>query len=363
MPEQPLTPNAVYSAVPTIQVDGQANDKVTGQLLSLEMREQEGGMSAIEMRFGNYGTFSAGKGDLVFEDGAVLKLGATVQVYAGDVSSPTEIFRGKITALEGRFPAGGPPDLVVLAEDALQGARMRRRTKNWDSATLGQIATQVASNLGLTPVLDGLDSSIGTQQQFNESDLHFLRRLLARYNADVQIVGAELHASPRAQAQRNSIEIDLNSQLKEVRVVADLAHQVTQVTATGWDYNQGQAISVTSQTTSLGPGSGQGGKDWLGQALAARSEQAGQFATLNSQEAQALVDAEFAQRNRAFVVAHGVSEGNPNLRVGSYLKLNGLGPRFSNTYYTTATVHHFDTGGGYETRFRAECAYLGGGAS
>jgi phage protein D len=96
------------------------------------------------------------------------------------------------------------------------------------------------------------------------------------------------------------------------------------------------------------------------QALSSRSEHLGQFSSLNTGEAQALVDAEFAQRCRMFVVADGVSEGNPNLRVGTYLKLNGLGPRFSNTYYTTSTVHHFDTQGGYETRFRAECAYLGG---
>lgn len=240
---------------------------------------------------------------------------------------------------------------------------MTRKTKNWDAATLAQIARQVASNLGLTPVLDGLDANIGAQQQFNESDLHFLRRLLARHDADVQIVGGELHASPRSQAQRNAIQIDWNSQLKQVRVLADLSHQVTKTTATGWDYSQGQAISATSQTSSFGPGSGKTGKDWVGQALAARSEHLGQFANLNSQDAQALVDAELAQRTRAFVVAHGVSEGNPNLRVGTHLKLNGLGPRFSNTFYTTATVHHFDTAGGYETRFRAECAYLGGASS
>lgn len=362
MPETPLTQNAVYTAIPTVQIDGQANDKVTAQLLSVEMREHEGGMSALEMRFSNFGSFSTGLADLVFEDGAVLKLGAAVLVYAGDASSPTEIFRGKITGLEGRFPDGGPPDLVVLAEDALQSARMARRTKNWESATLTQIAQQVATNLGLTPVLAGLDTNIGTQQQFNESDLHFLRRLLARYDADVQIVGTELHASPRAQAQRNSIEIDLNSQLKQVRVLADLSHQVSQITATGWDYNQGQRISVTSQTSSFGPGSGMKGSDWLQQALATRSEQMAQFSNLNTQEAQALVDAEYAQRMRTFVVAHGVSEGNPNLRVGTYLQLSGLGPRFSNTYYTTATVHHFDTEKGYETRFCAECAYLGGGS-
>ena len=362
MPEQSLTPNAVYSAIPTIQVDGQANDKVTAQLLSMEMREHESGMSALELRLSNFGTFAGGVGQMVFEDGSILKLGSAIQVYAGDVSSPTEIFRGKVTALEGRYPANNPPELVVLAEDALQGARMERRTKNWENVTLAQLVQQVASNLGLTPVVNGLDTNVGTQQQLNESDLHFVRRILARYDADLQVVGTELHASPISQAQRNSIEIDLNSQLREVCVIADLAHQVTKVTATGWDYQQGQTISVTSQASGQGPGSGKTGTQWLQDALSTRSEHLGQFANLDSTDAQALVNSEYAQRTRRFVVARGVSEGNPNLRVGSYLKLNGLGPRFSNTYYTTATVHHFDTEDGYSTRFTAECAFLGSGS-
>ena len=364
MPEQPLTQNAVYSAIPTVQVDGQANDKVTSQLLSMQMTEQEAGMSSLELRLSNFGSFATGLADMVFEDGAVLKLGAELKVFGGEVSSPTEIFRGKITALEGRFPDNAPPDLVVLAEDGLQAARMQRRTKNWDKVSLSDLAKQVASQLGLTPVVDGLDRSIGDQEQLNESDLSFLRRLMSRYDADLQVVGSELHASPRSQAQRNQIEINLGSQLKQVRVSADLAQQAAEVTVAGWDYSQGQAITATSQTTQLGPGSGQTGGQWLLNGFhLRRSEHLAQFSTFNAQEAQSLADAEYSQRARTFLVAHGVSEGNPNLRVGSYLKLNGLGPRFSNTYYTTATVHRFDTHRGYETRFRAECAYLGGATS
>jgi phage protein D len=359
MPETPLTTNAVYSAIPTIQVDGQLNDMVTAQLLAMEMREAEAGMSSMELRFSNFGSFQGGLADLVFEDGTVLKLGTALKVYAGDVNSPTEIFRGKVTALEARYPQSGPPELMVLSEDSLQGARMQRRTKTWDVSSLGDIVTQIASNLGLTPQVSGLDANVGTEQQFNETDLRFLRRLLARYDADLQVVGDELHASPRSQVQRNAIQLDMNSQLRAVRVLADLAHQVTQVTATGWDYQQGQTISVTSQATAFGQGSGQTGKDWLGQALSTRSEHLGQFANLNQAEAQALVDAEFLQRIRRFVVAHGLAEGNPNLRVGSWLTLTGIGPRFSNAYYTTAAVHRFDTDNGYETEFTAECAYLG----
>lgn len=362
MPETPVTTAAVYSAIPTVQVDGQLNDKVTAQLLGMKMCEHEGGMSDLELRFSNFGSFPGGIGDQVFEDGSILKLGAALTVYAGLVTSPTEIFRGKITALEGVYPSDGPPELIVLAEDALQAARMSRRTKNWDNTSLSAIVQQIAGGLSLTPVTSGLDAPIGSEQQLNESDLHFLRRLLARYDADLQVVAAELHATPRSQAQRNAIQLDMNSQMHEIRILADLSHQVTQITATGWDFKQGQTISVTSQTTSLGPGSGQTGAYWLPQVWGTRSEQLAQYATINQGDAQALVDAEFAQRSRRFLVARGVAEGNPLLRVGTYLTLTGIGPRFSNTYYTTAAVHRFDTEKGYATEFTAECAYLGSGS-
>ena len=359
MPEVPVTANAAYSAIPTVMVDGKLNDKVTTQLLSMRMSEAEAGMSDLELRFSNFGSFNGGLADQVFEDGSILKLGAALIVYAGEVTSPTEIFRGKITALHATFSGTAPPELIVLAEDALQGARMQRRTKNWDNMSLSEIVRQVAGGLGLTPVSSGLDATIGDELQLNESDLHFLRRLLARYDADVQVVSTELHATPRSQALRNTIELDMNSQLQECCIVADLAHQVTQVTATGWDFDQGQRISVTSQTTALGPGSGESGNDWIQQALGSRSEQLAQYATLNQPDAQALVDAEYAQRARRFVVARGTAEGNPRIRVGTVLTLVGLGPRFSNAYYTTATVHRFDTELGYRTEFTAECAYLG----
>jgi phage protein D len=360
MTETPITTKAVYSAIPTVKVDGQLNDKCTAQLLSMRMSEHEAGMSDLELRFSNFGSYRGGTADMVFEDGTVLKLGTSLIVYAGEVSSPTEIFRGKITALEGIFPNNEPFELIVLAEDALQGARMERKTKNWDNQSLSSMVQDIANGLGLTPVSNGLDTTVDSEEQLNESDLHFLRRVLARYDADLQVTGTELHASPRSQTQRNTITLDRTGQLHECRILADLAHQVTQVTTTGWDFNQGQTISVTSQTTALGPGSGKTGKDWMQQALSARSEQIGNFATLNQSEAQALVDAEYSQRARRFVVARGVSEGNPDLRVGSWLTLSGIGPRFSNTYYTTSTVHRYDTEFGYRTEFTAECAYLGG---
>jgi uncharacterized protein len=359
MPETQTTSRAVYTATPTIRINGQANPKVTDLLLGMEMVEHEGGMSALELRFNNFATKPDGTADFAFEDDAVLKLGAAIAIYSGDVSSPQEIFRGKITAIEGRYPKKNPPELHVLAEDMLQAARMARRSKTYENARIGDIARTVASQLGLSPVITGFDDSVGTQVQLNESDLAFLRRLLHRYDGDLQVVAREMHVAPRSQVQRNTLELEMHSQLQEVRVVADLAHQVTNVTCTGWDVGQGQRIRTSSQGVHSAPGSGRKGSDVLPDAIGKRSEHIGHVAVSNQSEAQALADSSFDQRARQFLVATGTSEGNAALRVGTNLKLKGLGSRFSNTYYVTYTCHRYNTDDGYVTDFRAECAYLG----
>jgi hypothetical protein len=352
--ETAVSPFPAYTARPTIRVDGQEHDAVNEQINGMEVREAEGGMTSLELRLKNT-TGVPDSDDLVFEDNRVIKLGAAITVYAGEELGPTEIFRGTISGLEARF-VGGTAELVVLAEDRLQLARMARRTKIHDNVTIAALVTEIADRLGLTPVVTGLTDNIGTQAQLDESDLAFLRRIVARYDADIQVVGGELHASPRVDVDRGTLRLALGGQLREARALADLAHQVTAVTVGGWDHVQGQSVSGRGVGAHLGVDRGLSGKDILTQAGGTRDEHVAHLAVSTAAEAQALADAAFDQRARRFVCVEGKAEGNPALRVGAQLELCGMGPRFDNTYYVTAATHVFDERG-YATHFEAESAY------
>ena len=76
-------------------------------------------------------------------------------------------------------------------------------------------------------------------------------------------------------------------------------------------------------------------------------------------EARALADALFTDRARRFVCVEGTAHGNPALRVGTQVRLEGLGRRFSNEYTVTRCVHRWDVERGYETDFEAESAFVG----
>lgn len=361
-PETTPSSSLIYQAQPLIEVDGQRNDMVQQQLLEMEMLESEGGMSALEMRFINTNTTASAGARYAFEysDMNLLSLGKSIAVKSGDERSPTEIFRGTISALEFVLTEGEPPALVVLAEDALQKGRLARRTKLYERQSVADLVRTVASGLGLSPTIDALSNTVDPVMQLNESDLAFLRRILARFDADLYVEGRDLHAAPRQSIQRGTVTLEAHSQLRSVRVMADLADQVSGVTFSGWDVAQGQAISARSSATPAGPGRGQTGAQLLQAAFGQRFEHLGNLAAKDQREAQALVDASFAQRARRLMRVEGETEGVATLRVGTHLTLNGLGPRFENSYYVTAVRHRYDLQKGYRCLFEAEGSYFGG---
>lgn len=361
MPETSLSEMAVYTARPTVRINAQEYPLVSEQIMAMEMTEREGGLSALELRLSNVASDPLGGADLAFEDGDILQLGATIAIYSGDQSAPQEIFQGTITALEGIFPDQGAPELVVLAEDALQRARMSRRTVTHASVTIADLARDLAGQLGLTPVITGLSQNIGTQVQLNESDLAFLRRVLDRHDGDLQVVGRELHVSPRGDVRRGALELALHGQLRRARVLADLAHQVTEVTVAGWDPAQGRRVSASSQGAHGGPGAGRRGAEILRETLGERSQHIAHLAVSTGAEAQAIADAAFDSRARQLVTVEATAEGNPALRIGTHVTLRGMGRRFDNTYYVVRACHRFDLQRGYETDFSAEGAFWGAG--
>src|SRR5260221_14660216 len=100
MGESLLSSIALYTARPTLRIDGQDSELATGLLQSMTMHEQEGGLSSVELVFVNWSSKADGSAGLAFEDEALIKFGSLLKIYAGDATGPTEIFSGAASAIE-----------------------------------------------------------------------------------------------------------------------------------------------------------------------------------------------------------------------------------------------------------------------
>ena len=356
--ERPVAHRAAYSARPTVLVNGQRNDTVAQMLRACVVREAEGGLSSLSMTLSNWGDVQGAIGYL-FNDGALIDFGTQLKLYFGDTSAPRAVFEGTVHAIEANASQGAPPEISFLAEDKLFAARQARRSALYADLSPADVVRQVADRLGLRSDIGDLGGDTGTWAQLNESDLAFLRRLLSRFDADLQLSGDQLQVRKSADRERGTLQLSLYSQLQQVRVIADLADQVSKVTASGFDVGTGSAFQATSTGAMAGPGSGETGATLLQRVLGARSEHLAPLACRNEAEARALADAAFDQRVRRFVRAHGSTEGNAELRVGSTLRLEGIGARFDNSYAVVEATHRYDLLSGYQTDFVAQSAYLG----
>ena len=92
----------------------------------------------------------------------------------------------------------------------------------------------------------------------------------------------------------------------------------------------------------------------LGRALSAYEEHVISAVPLSQDEARQMAEARYRERARRFLRGTGVVGGNVKIRVGSTVKLSGLGRWFDGSYYVSLARHTFDERHGFRTAFEVE---------
>jgi len=342
---------SVVTARPSFTVGGEEKAFLAAALLGLVVQETGAGLFRCEATFGNWGN-KDGHPDFLYFDRDVFEFGRDLTIKMGDAT----IFDGRITALEARFPEGRPPEIAVLAEDRFQDLRMTRRSRTFADKSDADVMRSIAGDHGLTPQIDVSGPTHKVLAQVNQSDLAFLRERARAIDAELWMEGQTLHAQTRASRAGASARLAFGRELHEFSALADIAGQRTSVTVGGWDVSGKSALSAQASDSAISGevGGDESGVSILKNKLGDRKEAIAHGVPVTQQEAQARADAYFRGIARRFVVAQGIAEPSPPLRVGSSAELSGLGPLFSGKYYVAGVRHLFDGATGMRTEFTAE---------
>lgn len=358
-----MTDLFLYTASPVFTVDGEDNGELARDLVQLDISETSSGMKSLTARFVAVGPDGGENEALLYLDGSLLDFGKSLRVALGPLVQQRVVFDGYISALEVQFAETGVPEVSICAEDKLMDLRMTRRMHSYENLSDADIAADIAANHGLAAEVDAEGPTYDRVQQWNMSDLAFLRERARRVQADVWIADETLYFQSRDKRSATELTLIRGNDLIVAHGIADLSEQRTQVKISGYDAVQRAVIdeSAGQEVVQAEVDSGKMGPVVLQAAFGERVSYRVRDVPLDASEATEWARAEMLRRARRFVRVIAVSNGSPDMTVGSRLTLERMGTPFNGSgYYVTMVRHSYDLNHGHRTYFEAERANIGG---
>lgn len=343
---------------PIIRIAGATHGTINRDLYAVHVEETIDGMKVLELQLVAQSDAEMESDEpVLYLDGNTVGFGKTIEVAIGWRSTSRTVFKGKISAIELEMHEAALPIVHVFAEDELMLLRMTRRSRTYKNKTDRAIAREIAGLHGLDADATAAGPSYESVQQWNQSDLAFLRERARLVDAELYVRDAKLHFKARNERTSTDLTLVQGNQLLDVMLRADLAHQRTKVVVSGYDDSrresfQSEATGAAIQAeVSLGKTGPRVLSDHFGERVSLRVRET----PLTQGEASAWARTQALRRARAFVRAVGTTSGTPDLEVGSKLTLERVGRAFEGaSYYATRVRHAWSRGNGLRTHFEAE---------
>ncbi len=336
----------VINARPRISINGQRRSDLDEAVLQLIIQLPLAGQSSLEMRLQNWGPENSGNSDPGFRF-SDLAFGDDVEIQMSEVGNDA-IFSGQITGIEERYGEGSP-HLIILAEDALHRLARQRHSRSFEDASLDDVVQEIADEAGLDTDINTGDAS-GQWLQLNESNLALLQRLLTPIAIWPRLENGVLRAKPEA-TDTSPIIVDAQNNALQIRIIADLNHQPTEVQVAGFDVAVGEVVEASSTDSGANAG-GIAGADILQQLGWEGESPYPQPFAQNQQYADLLAAGRFKYQAWRFLHGDVVCRGIPELRSGKQVELQGVSERMQGTYHIVHCSHNFDTQNGYQTKLK-----------
>ena len=346
MPASGGTQSKEHVASMTVMVDGAQLDPKYGDLLS-EVKVVDS-LTLPDMALVRITDL---KGENI--DANPLKLGAKIEIKAGDKgANKTEtIFKGQIAAVEPEFT---PQGVVISARayDEAHKLNRQKKSRTFQQMSASDMARKVVGEAGLA-VGEIKSTSVVHEffQQSNETDWDFLWRLALMHDYEVVVTDAKLNFRPANVSAGSAVALRWGENLQTFRPRMSGIQQVDKVEVRAWDPKAKKVVNGSAsspQTTSrAGTQRSAVSKD-LGGGTTVVTDR---VATSNA-EANEIAKATLQRMADAYYEADGVAQGNPAIKAGSKIKIDGVGSKFGGEFTVSSSTHTYKGHSGYNTHFQ-----------
>ncbi len=281
-----------------------------------------------------------------------LQLGKDIEIKAsamGDRATES-IFKGQIAAVEPEFGAKGCT-IAVRAYDKAHKLNRVRKVRTFQQMSAGDMVKKIAGDYGLAPKVESTDVVHEFFQQSNETDWDFLWRLALMHDYEVVVSDNDLNFRPANSDAAAPVTLTWQDTMISFRPRMSGVQQVTTVNVRSWDpkskANVGGTAAAPETTSKPGVQRSQVANDLGGGTTTVTDRVAA-----NNGEANAIAKSTLARTADSFYEADGVALGDPAIKAGKKVQIEGVGKNFGGTFMVTSSTHTMRGGTGYQTSFQ-----------
>ncbi|MEH2316522.1 phage late control D family protein [Nostoc sp.] len=297
---------------------------------------------------------------------------------------------GIITSLTPNFPASGSPTLKVSGQNIMRDFMRKQEThdyikqgdyKNRDSDIAEKIGKANKLKYNNRPVPIVINCGARNQEppnehvsQKNQYDILFLMQLARRNSYDLVFITKDedsrlrnstgcpgklpdppfLYFGPSTNLARVSYLLEWGKSLIDFQPTLKTTKQVAEVTVQGWNALTKKPIKVTVKRSELDtrPQKDPQRMKKLEEGFKERRDVVVDKPFRDEKEAKQYARSLLTENSKNMVTGRGSTVGLPDLRAGSFIKIQGLGLTFDGRYFVKSTTHTINTSG-YITTFDA----------
>ncbi|WP_426513862.1 phage baseplate assembly protein V [Dactylosporangium sp. McL0621] len=267
-------------------------------------------------------------------------LGAAITVrVAGDGQ---DLFAGEVTGADVVRAADGEAGSRLVAYDALHRLRKRQTPRCFENVDAAGLAEAIAGGIGLSVEAGERGPRFERIVQHRQRDLEVLVATLARVGLYAAVDGAALRLVSLA-GHGEAVGLRYGRNLHRAEVTASLERAAARCTASAWRPRTADLLTASAER----PGGGRDiglrpspGTDGGAGTLTLLDEAAG-----GAEELQAVAQAALDASDARTVVLDGVADGDPRLRPGGRVRVDGIAPALDGGYVLTQVVTTVDADG------------------
>jgi uncharacterized protein involved in type VI secretion and phage assembly len=277
-------------------------------------------------------------------------IGGQIEISLGaqGETSLEPIFKGDIVAFEPEFLKDGCV-ISVRAYDHSHRLQRTRKVRTFQDVKATDIITKLLREAGIKPQVSDTKVKYKYFLQSGETDRELIRRFEREYNCQffVQDGVGKFRAVETGAA---ALTLTYGAELMTFRPRISSAQQVKEVSVRGWDPLAKKAVVSTKQNNGTSSKPGLTRSD-VEKAFKNNTVLIADRTVETMSEADAMAQSFIDARADAYAEAEGTMLGEPKLRAGKHVKIEGVGTKLSGTYLLSSVTHWYRGEKGFYTHF------------